>query len=190
MNSFALVLAPFALLLPAAVGQLSGGAAPNEQILAQSAPQDMKVPPGISSAPLEPLRVLQEARRPPAANQVRIEQRVIIRIYPSSPQLAERSMAELNRRSDRFEEVRLDGCVPINMIAAVTPNQNRLLLFMRDNRVLSLALERTCSPQDFYSGFYIERQDGQLCERRDRLQSRAGASCQVTRVSRLVAVRD
>lgn len=190
MNSFALILTPFALLLPSAAGDLAGDAAPREEVYAQSASDERQAPPGISSAPVDKLSLLEEARRPPVEFQVRIEQRVIIRIAPSSPQLAERSMAELNRRSDRFEEVRLDGCVPINMIAAVSPNENRLLLFMRDNRVLSLALERACSPQDFYSGFYIERQDGQLCERRDRLQSRAGASCQVTRVSRLVAVRD
>ena len=61
---------------------------------------------------------------------------------------------------------------------------------MRDRRVLSAALERSCSPQDFYSGFYIERQDGQLCAKRDHLQSRAGASCQISRLNRLVASRD
>jgi len=190
MNSLALILTPLALLLPAAAGELPGAAMLGDEVVAQSSPEDRPAPLGVSSAPLDPLRVLDEARRPPIGNQVRIEQRVIIRIAPSSPQLAERSMAELNRRAETFEEVRLGECVAINMIAAVSPNQNRLLLFMRDNRVLSAALERACNPQDFYSGFYIERQDGQLCERRDRLQSRAGASCRVTRLSRLVAVRD
>jgi len=124
------------------------------------------------------------------ANQVRIEQRVIIRIAPSSPQRMEQSLAQLNRGSDRFKEERLGECIPINMIAGVAPQESRLLLFMRDRRILSAQLERACNPEDFYAGFYIERQDGRLCERRDRLQSRAGASCRVTRLNRLVAARD
>ena len=71
------------------------------------------------------------------------------------------------------------------------PEQNRILLFMRDRRVLSAALERACSARDYYSGFYVERnEDGQLCARRDTLQSRAGASCKVAQLNRLVAVRD
>jgi hypothetical protein len=137
-----------------------------------------------------PLRLLEEARRPAIENQVRIEQRVIIRIAPSSPQRMEQSLARLNRGSARFKEERLGECIPINMIAGVAPQESRLLLFMRDRRILSARLERACNPEDFYAGFYIERQDGRLCERRDRLQSRAGASCRVTRLSRLVPARD
>ncbi len=186
MNSLAAFLTPLALLLPAA---LPSGASPADEA-ARQAPEEGKSPRGFSVAPAEPLRLLEEARRPPVEYQVRIEQRVIIRIAPSSPQRVERSLNELNQRSGRFEEVRLGECVPINMIAAVAPQENRLLLFMRDRRILSVALERACNPDDFYSGFYVERQDGQLCERRDRLQSRAGASCRVTRLSRLVAARD
>jgi len=128
------------------------------------------------------------------ARQVRIEQRVIIRIAPSSPAAQER-MAELAPRASgrtRFEEEKLDGCIPIAAIAGVQPaEQNRLLLFMRDHKVLSAALERACTAQDFYSGFYVERSDdGQLCARREKLQSRAGASCRVTQLNRLIAVRD
>ena len=58
---------------------------------------------------------------------------------------------------------------------------------MHDRRVLSAALDRACTAADFYAGFYVERsEDGQLCSRRDLLQSRAGASCRVTRLNRLV----
>jgi hypothetical protein len=189
MNSLAVFLTPLALLLPAVPAMLPQGAAPVEQT-AREAPEAQKSARGFSPAPDPPLRLLEEARQPPEEYQVRIEQRVIIRIAPSSPQRVERSLNELNQRSGRFEEVRLGECIPINMIAAVTPNENRLLLFMRDRRILSVALERACNPEDFYLGFYIERLDGQLCERRDRLQSRAGASCRVTRLNRLVAARD
>ena len=189
MNSLAAILTPLALLLPVVPAALPHGAAPVEQT-AGEAPEAEKSARGFSVEPAEPLRVLEEARRPPVESQVSIQQRVIIRISPSSPQRVEQSLARLNSRSERFEQVRLKECVPINMIAAVAPNENRLLLFMRDRRILSATLERACNPEDFYSGFYIERQDGQLCERRDRLQSRAGASCRVTRLYRLEPARD
>jgi len=62
---------------------------------------------------------------------------------------------------------------------------------MRDHRVLSAALERACDADDFYLGFYIERNaDGLLCSNRDKLQSRTGANCEVERLSRLVALKD
>ena len=189
MNSLAVFLTPLALLLPAVPAALPHAVAPVDGT-ARAAPELEKSARGFAAAPLTPLRLLEHARRQPKEHQVRIEQRVIIRIAPSTPQRVEQSLAQLNRRSDRFEEVRLRECVPINMIAAVAPQENRLLLFMRDRKILSVALERACNPEDFYSGFYVERQDGQLCERRDRLQSRAGASCRVTRLNQLVAARD
>ena len=188
MNSVVAFLTPLALLLPTIpVMAPSLSAAPDES--ARAAPEGEKSARGFAVEAEEPLRLLEETRRE-LARQVRIEQRVIVRIAPSSRQRAERSFAELSEDARGFEEVRLGDCVPINMIAAVSPHENRLLLFMRDQRILSASLERTCSAEDFYSGFYIERQDGRLCERRDRLQSRAGASCQVTRLNRLVAARD
>ena len=149
MNSFAAFLTPLALLLPAVPALLPHGAAPEDEPAWAATEQD-KAAGSFALAPATPLRLLDEARRPRVAGQVRLEQRVIIRIA----------------------------------------QENRLLLFMRDRRILSASLERACNPEDFYSGFYIERQDGQLCERRDRLQSRAGASCRVTRLNRLVPARD
>src|SRR5690606_40493111 len=109
-----------------------------------------------------------------------------------APAARERMLAELPQRATGFEERRIGGCVAIDDIAGVQPAQeNRLLLFMRDRRILTASLERTCNSQDYYAGFYLERNaDGQLCPRRDQLQSRAGANCRVAQFNRLVAVRD
>ena len=131
----------------------------------------------------------------PVVRQVRIEERVIIRIAPSNPIVSERMLSAIPRRSagqTTFQEEKLDGCIPVAAIAAVQPaEQNRLLLFMRDRRILSAALERACNSEDFYSGFYVERQpDGQLCSNRDQLQSRTGASCRVAQLNRLIALRN
>jgi hypothetical protein len=192
MNALVAILSPLALLLPAVAGQPS--ARPEDGVAHEAAVRAL--PKGFDSLPAAPFEVLQEARRPQEFGQVRIEQRVIIRISPGSAAAREQMMTDLrNRSSSRtsYQEEKLRGCIAISAIAAVqpAPEQNRLLLFMRDRRVLSAALERACNARDYYSGFYIERSDdGQLCARRDLLQSRAGASCKVAQLSRLVAVRD
>ena len=142
----------------------------------------------------EPFSILHSGILPQWQNQVRIEQRVVIHIAPSPPATREEILARLPRRpmETRYEEVAFDRCVPVQGIAGVAPvQQNRLLLFMRDRRVLSAALERACDAQAFYSGFYVERnEDGMLCTGRDKLQSRAGASCEVAQFNRLVAIRE
>jgi hypothetical protein len=156
---------------------------------------------GVAEAPVvslgrvrEPFSILHTSILPQWQNQVRIEQRVTIRIAPSPRATREEILARLPRRpmETRYEEVATERCVPVQGIAGVAPvQQNRLLLFMRDRRVLSAALERACDAQAFYSGFYVERNDdGMLCTGRDKLQSRAGASCEVAQFNRLVAIRE
>lgn len=189
MNTFAALLASAALLAPALLGAFQGG-----ETVSHSAPVAEAPRLGFEQQMPEPFRKFEDGFRPQVQEQVRIERRVIIRIAPSPPSTREEMLARLPRREmpTHYYEENLDGCVPIESIAGSAPAQdNRLLLFMRDRRVLSAALERTCSAQAFYSGFYVERNDdGMLCSNRDRLQSRAGASCEVAGLNRLVAVRD
>ncbi len=198
MTSLAAHLLPFALLLPALADVLPAGPGVRDGAgaVAHAAPEQTARPLGLrADDAAAALRVLEGAHRPPEQNQVRIESRVIVRISPSPAGQRERMLSALPRRPIRttFAEVDHGECVPIESIAGVQASQDddRLLLFLRDRRVLSAELERSCSAQSFYSGFYIERsEDGQLCVERDRLQSRAGASCQVDEFHRLVAVRD
>jgi hypothetical protein len=44
----------------------------------------------------------------------------------------------------RYKEKKLRRCIPIDEIAGIAPMQNRLLLFMRDHRLLSATL---CQPR-------------------------------------------
>lgn len=126
--------------------------------------------------------------------QVRIEQRVIIRISPQRQTNRNNLLASLPPRglNTRFVEQEMDECVPLSRISGVqTGNGSRLLLYLSDSRVVSLNLERACRARDFYSGFYVERtEDGQLCASRDELQSRSGAKCEVETMRQLVAVED
>lgn len=192
MNAFVAILSPLALLLPAMASELP---AQTERANVQRSAERENLPNGFDSLPSEPFEVISEARRPQEFGQVRIEQRVIVRISPSSSAAREQMMADLSRQGTltSYREEKVNDCVAISSIAGVqpAPQENRLLLFMRDRRVLSAALERACSARDYYSGFYVERsEDGQICANRDLLQSRAGASCKVARLNRLIAVRD
>ena len=68
---------------------------------------------------------------------------------------------------------------------------NRLVLYLRDQRMISVNLEKSCRARDFYSGFYVEKsKDGRLCVDRDKLQSRTGARCEVEAMRQLVEVKD
>lgn len=141
-----------------------------------------------------PYRDFRDSYQPEVQHQVHIEQRVIIRISPGRPRGREEMLARVPRADGpvRYKEKKLHGCIPIDEIAGAQPAEdNRLLLFMRDHRVLSAALERACDAEAFYLGFYLEpNADGMLCSKRDKLQSRTGATCEVAQLSRLVAVKD
>ena len=130
--------------------------------------------------------------REPAAAQVRIEQSLTIRIAPGTPRVPTDMLVELQQEEvpPRFVERKHGKCVATAGIAAVdNASGNRLLLFLRDSRILAGQFDKRCNARDFYSGFYVERaSDGQICVNRDRLQSRSGASCKLKALRELVAV--
>lgn len=186
MKKLALILAPLALALPVVAAH---GPARAEQDLTPR--PVLALDPAVSA---RPEATLEESLRPRSNQQVRIEQRVIIRITPGPDETRNSLIDNLPRRPLRsdYEEVQHDRCVRVSDIVGVQPARgNKLLLFTRDRSVLAASLANNCSARSFYSGFYVERSsDGRLCASRDRLQSRAGASCEVSGMSRLVAVRD
>lgn len=185
------IAAPFSLLMPV-MGQGAVDLGAEGQSDASSSP-DYEQPP-------EELEVSSDtATRPMGAfyngqtiMQVRIEQRVIFRITPRRQSNRNALLARLPQRglTTQFEEREMDRCVPMDGIAGVqTGNGNRLLLFLRDERIVTINLERACRARDFYSGFYLEgSEDGMLCVERDQLQSRSGAKCEIERMRQLVAV--
>lgn len=201
MNSFAAYLAPLALLFPAGLadaphraderpaalvaGELGGG-----DLL--STPINTPLNSG-SDAPF-PVLSVGDSAIPGDNGQVRIEQSVTIRISPKAVANQQDLLAQLpqGRKAAHVEERKYGSCVSAQGIAGVsTSADNRLLLFMRDRKVISVALEKACSARDFYSGFYVQRtEDGMLCVKRDTIHSRAGAKCVLKQFRQLVAVRD
>lgn len=193
MNSFAAVLAPLALLLPAGLVDAPLAFEEKESRLVA---QDDGAGSLLDSAGAGSLPILSvgESALPGDRAQVRIEQSVTIRISPRAVANQRDILAQLpkGRNSTHVEERKFGNCVTAQGIAGVaTSADNRLLLFMRDRKVISAALEKACSARDFYSGFYVERtEDGMLCVKRDKIHSRAGAKCELKQFRQLVAVRD
>lgn len=190
MHSLFALAAPLAFLLPVAGGSdapAAAGAA-TAVLPAPSCAAPDAAGHGPLVNPLSALRARQSAR------QVRIEQRVMVRIAPQPPAARRSLMADLTQRqiTRRYEERRSEKCLPLERIAGVqTGSGNRLVLFLRDRRMVSLRLDKSCRARDFYSGFYVERsKDGRLCVDRDKLQSRTGARCEVERMRELVEVED
>lgn len=130
----------------------------------------------------------------PVANQVRIEERIILRISPQPGRVRPDMLADFQTRQSaaapRLVERPMGECIATGNIVGVSDRGSRLVMYMRDRSMVSARLERSCSPRDFYLGFYMERNaDGRLCVDRDRLMSRAGARCQVSQFNRLVLVQ-
>ena len=192
MKYFSALLVSAAMLLTAAA---AGGADAKDGTL-NLAPDDSEapVPRGFDVTSENPWRDMLDAHRPQSQEQVRIEQRVIMRISPRPQPSREDLLAELPRSKStaHIEERKIGSCVQIQEIASVgTGQDDRLILFMRDRRIVTAALEKSCSARDFYSGFYVQRnEDGRICVKRDKIQSRAGAKCEISQLRQLVAVKD
>lgn len=129
-----------------------------------------------------------DAPRPPQANQVRIESRVFLRVSPARGPARQSLMAEtVEPQSRQLVERPFGKCIDAKRIGGVADQGSRLMLFLRDRRMLSAQLEKGCSPREFYQGFYMEpSEDGLLCVNRDRLMSRSGAKCKVARLHQMV----
>lgn len=184
MSFVSVILAPFALLFPG------------------KEPVEKSPPPPELSAPAVPAPFgfdpsdepgwerIADSFRAPVQDQVRIEQRITVRIAPHRPQPRRNLMAELpdGARGPQFDEKRFGDCVTVTNIAGVqVSGKDKLVLHLRDRRMISAKLERSCQSRDFYSGFYLQNStDGRLCVDRDTLQSRSGASCKLTRFRQLV----
>lgn len=140
-------------------------------------------------------RRLADGFAAPNAAQVRIEQHIIWRIAPM-PGPARESLTAIAPKTPsapRLVERKMGDCVPMAWIAGGRPQSgSRLLLFLRDRRLVAANLEKACSARDFYSGFYVDKPnpDGRLCADRDRILARSGARCEISSFRLLVADDD
>lgn len=192
MSLASILLAPLALLFPGLAGHERMREAPEPAAFVHIAPL---TPMGLEPGTATSWQAMSDAFRAQEQYQVRIEQRMTIRIAPRAPLPPQPNMLmDLPDREvgPRFIERKFGKCLPIAGIAGVQMgDQGTLVLFLRDRRMVSASLERACRARDFYSGFYLERNaDGRLCVDRDTLLSRSGANCKLTRFRQLVEADD
>ncbi len=118
--------------------------------------------------------------------QIRIQQRVIIRVPRQSFGRLQLSTAEAERRMStpmRTVEKKMGNCVAADQLVAVMPAKSRALDFVTtDNRRVRAYLDGGCLAADFHAGLYIERnKDGKICAERDILMARSGMRCEIDR---------
>lgn len=184
------LLAPLALLLPAAVVDVPHAGSRTEVQM------HVTVPMGPMSRPASPdaLRIqpLNDAFRPATAEQVSIEQRVTVRVVPrpAPPPMAAAMFDQDGPGSGRtrYIERKAGKCVAISAIGGVQPvGSSKILLIMRDDRLFTAELEKGCKARDYYSGFLVAKNsDGMICTGRDELRSRSGTTCQVSGFRQIV----
>jgi hypothetical protein len=91
----------------------------------------------------------------------------------------------------RWVEHGAPKCLPLDHVtgAAVT-GADSVDLMMDDGQRMRAVLDQDCPALDFYSGFYLTRnQDGKVCAQRDQIHARSGATCPIQKFRKLVVHR-
>ena len=196
MYLFSTILAPL-LLLPVNVASSAPHDSAVQDASATLTRQPAMAPVQTSPADSFPFSWLSEAWRTPSAEQVSIEQHITIRIAPRAPSNTDPRIgmfSDMPERSapQRLIERSMGKCLSLDGVAGVQiAAANKLVLFLRDARVVTAGLDKGCNAQDFYAGFYVARSaDGMMCAGRDKLQARNGASCKLGKLHQLVEAGD
>lgn len=121
--------------------------------------------------------------------QVRVEQRVIIRIPRQTSigtSMGGRSPAKIS--SIRYKEEKIGKCLLMDRLVGSRPGRKESLdLVTRDGVLIRAYLGDGCLAREFYAGAYMERaSDGKLCIDRDLLHARTGAKCEIDKFRLLV----
>jgi hypothetical protein len=109
-------------------------------------------------------------------NQVRADQRVIIRIPP-------KTVPSGSKRSEpvEYKEEKIGKCLLMDRLIGSRPGPKESLeILTRDGNLIRAYLGDGCLAREFYAGAYVERSaDGKLCVDRDLLHARTGAQCEI-----------
>ena len=170
------------MLLLAAAGtpDFASGAKPD---LPDVRPMTLTGPAGEEWSPQPPHEIV-----PP--EQARMDRRIILRISPRPMPLDSEVFDDFDGEPLRLVERPGRRCVQIRDITGTADQGRRLVLFLRNDRILVADLARGCSARDFYRGFYLERsEDGRMCAGRDVLLARSGAKCELAGLRELVPAR-
>ncbi len=110
--------------------------------------------------------------------QMSIHERIIIRV----PRMAHQVSAKTNDAPAlEFKEHKGPKCVAVGDIAGAALGKPGVVDLMMDNGTrLRAKLDGDCKPLDYYTGFYIRpAADGLICQDRDAIRMRSGATCEI-----------
>ncbi len=123
--------------------------------------------------------------------QVRVEQRVIVRVPRQSiTQASGAVQGGLSSRLIKYDEQKIGKCLIMDRFIASRPgggSKENLELVTRDGSIVRAYLGDGCLAREFYAGAYMERPgDGKLCVDRDLMHARTGAKCEIDKFRLLV----
>lgn len=111
--------------------------------------------------------------------QMSIHERIIVRVPRMSKSSAARR--EADAASIEWKEHKGPKCVAVGDIAGAVLAKRGVVDLMMDNGTrLRAKLDGDCKPLDYYTGFYIRpAADGLVCQDRDAIRMRSGATCEI-----------
>jgi hypothetical protein len=115
--------------------------------------------------------------------QVRIEQRVIIRVPLRQVAVSPAGVGTKRATPIKYKEQKVGNCLMMDRLVGSRPGpKDSLELVTRDGILIRAYLNDGCLGREFYAGAYMERPaDGKLCVERDLLYARTGAKCEINK---------
>jgi hypothetical protein len=121
--------------------------------------------------------------------QVRVEQRIIIRVpRQRTSQASNITTGNARTTAVKYREQKIGKCIMMDRLIGSRPGPDESLeLVTRDGALIRAYLGDGCLAREFYAGAYMERPgDGKLCVKRDMLYARTGARCEVDKLRLLL----
>jgi hypothetical protein len=77
-------------------------------------------------------------------------------------------------------------CIPVADIrGAALSGKEHVDFILADRQRFRAELDDDCPALDFYGGFYLKPEDARLCAKRDSINNRIGAECEIQKFRRL-----
>jgi hypothetical protein len=129
----------------------------------------------------EPITLKNDAKEPQIAQNM-MSRKTSIRITA----VRNANSAPINQLRT-WKENGAPKCYSINSVAGVVINQRDSIdLVMKNGTFARAKLEKGCAAIEFTSGLYINpTKDGRMCEDRDSIHSRNGATCEISKFKSL-----
>jgi hypothetical protein len=116
--------------------------------------------------------------------QIRVQRTSIVRIQPVTPDI-------VTAEPVKWKEKGGPDCIKWSTIAgAMISSRNSLDVILRGGKRYRVKLSKRCQAGEFYSDFYVKTTvDGQLCQSRDSIYSRAGGECGIDKFRSLTRAK-